>query len=191
MGQREVFKAGQHTSASELSAILRLLRESRLYNGTVLDCYASMSSLASHTCCRPDCLCNRVLIVDDEPGILFAYRKLLEQKGLVVDSCDCLCEALDYLEKHHYLAVVADMRLQGTDTVDGLDLVREVRRRQPAAGIIVASGTSDQKTRQSASELGVDHYLEKPIHPSRILDLLIQLRNTVHGEELLPAPETG
>jgi len=168
-----------------------MLQVYRLHNGTVLDCDAGMSSPASHTCCRPDCLCDRVLIVDDEPGILFAYRKLLEQKGLVVDSCDCLCEALDYLEKHHYLAVVADMRLQGTDTMDGLDLVREVRRRQPAAGIIVASGTSDQKTRQSASELGVDHYLEKPIHPSRILDLLMQLRNTVHGEELLPVPETG
>lgn len=138
-----------------------------------------MSLSSSHSCSQHGCQCNRVLIVDDEPGILFAYRKLLEQKGLVVDSCDCLCEALDYLEKHHYLAVVADMRLQGTDTVDGLDLVREVRRRQPAAGIIVASGTSDQKTRQSASELGVDHYLEKPIHPTLILDLLIQLRESL------------
>lgn len=144
-----------------------------------------MSPSASHSCCQHGCKCNRVLIVDDEPGILFAYRKLLEQKGLVVDSCDCLCEALDYLEKHHYLAVVADMRLQGTDTAEGLDLVREVRRRQPAAGIIVASGTSDQKTRQSASELGVDHYLEKPIHPTLILDLLIQLRDSLSGP--LPA----
>ncbi len=138
-----------------------------------------MSPSTSHSCCRHGCTCNRILIVDDEPGILFAYRKLLEQQGLTVDSCDCLCEALDYLEKNHYLAVVADMRLQGTDSMDGLDLVREVRRRQPAAGIIVASGTSDHKTRQSATELGVHHYLEKPVHPTLILDLLIQLRQAV------------
>ncbi|MGE0918618.1 response regulator [Trichlorobacter lovleyi] len=150
-----------------------------------------MSHSTSHTCCQHGCHCNRVLIVDDEPGILFAYRKLLEQQGMVVDSCDCLCEALEYLEKHHYLAVVADMRLQGADSRDGLDLVREVRRRQPAAGVIVASGTSDLKTRTSASELGVDHYLEKPVHPTMIMDLLIQLKNAVNGEELLPAPEAG
>ncbi|MDK9718138.1 MAG: response regulator [Trichlorobacter sp.] len=132
-----------------------------------------------------------MLIVDDEPGILFAYRKLLEQQGMTVDSCDCLCEALEYLNKHHYLAVVADMRLQGTDSADGLDLVREVRQRQPDAGVIVASGTSDQKIRQSASELGVNHYLEKPVHPALILDLLIQLRKAVSGPQLQPTLEAG
>lgn len=150
-----------------------------------------MSSSASHSCCQQGCNCHRVLVVDDEPGVLFAYRKLLEQQGLTVDSCDCLCEALEYLKKHHYLAVVADMRLQGTDTLDGLDLVREVRRRQPAAGVIVASGTSDQKIRQSASELGVHHYLEKPVHPTLILDLLIQLQKAVSGPELQPTLEAG
>jgi DNA-binding NtrC family response regulator len=139
-----------------------------------------MSPSTTHTCCQHGCHCNRVLIVDDEPGILFAYRKLLEQQGLVVDSCDCLCDALNYLEKHQYLAVVADMRLQGTDTLDGLDLVREVRRRQPAAGVIIASGTSDRKTRESASALGIEHYLEKPVHPTLVLDLLIKLRESLN-----------
>lgn len=150
-----------------------------------------MSLITSHTCCDQGCRCHRVLIVDDEPGILFAYRKLLEQQGMTVDSCDCLCEALEYLNKHHYLAVVADMRLQGTDSADGLDLVREVRQRQPDAGVIVASGTSDQKIRQSASELGVNHYLEKPVHPALILDLLIQLRKAVSGPQLQPTLEAG
>ncbi|SJZ89235.1 Response regulator receiver domain-containing protein [Trichlorobacter thiogenes] len=140
-----------------------------------------MSLSPSHACCQHGCNCNRVLIVDDEPGILFAYRKLLEQQGMIVDSCDCLCEALEYLEKHNYLAVVADMRLQGVDSRDGLDLVREVRRRQPAAGVIVASGTSDQQTRQSVSDLGIHHYLEKPVQPAVILDLLIQLRESTNG----------
>lgn len=148
-----------------------------------------MSLFTSHTCSHQGCRCHRVLIVDDEPGILFAYRKLLEQQGLIVDSCDCLCEALNYLEKHQYLAVVADMRLQGVDTVDGLDLVREVRRLQPETGVIVASGTSDRNTRQAASDLGVDHYLEKPVHPAFVLDLLIQLRDAVNGEKMLPVLE--
>lgn len=148
-----------------------------------------MSHSTSHSCCKQGCNCHRVLIVDDEPGILFAYRKLLEQQGLVVDSCDCLCEALEYLEKHRYLAVVSDMRLQGTGTADGLDLVREIRQRQPAAGVIIASGTSDRETRQTAADLGVDHYLEKPVHPTLILDLLIQLRETVNGAGLALSAE--
>lgn len=145
-----------------------------------------MASSLSNTCSRQDCrLAERVLIVDDEPSILFAYRKLLERQGLAVDSCDCLCEALQYLQKHHYLAVVADMRLQGGTVADGLVLVREVRLLQPAAGVIVASASSDEQTRQAAYQLGASHYLEKPVHPLRILELLNRLR---HAGSALTAP---
>lgn len=148
-----------------------------------------MTSVPHHTCPRQDCQCNRVLIVDDEPGILFAYRKLLEQQGIVVDSCDCVCKALNYLSQHQYLAVVADIRLQGTDSTDGLHLIREVRQQQPAAGVIVASGASDEQIRQTASELGVHHYLEKPVNPSVILELLNSLHEAVNSTDQLLVPE--
>lgn len=139
-----------------------------------------MSSNPCHTCSKPGCRINdRVLIVDDEPGILFAYRRLLEQEGLTVDSCDCLCEALDYLACNQYLAVVADMRLQGTGAPDGLVLLSEVRRQQPEAGVIVASGTSDEQLRGQVKRLGVEHYLEKPVNPARIMDLLNELRQSL------------
>lgn len=144
-----------------------------------------------HTCSRQGCHCNRVLIVDDEPGILFAYRKLLEQQGITVDSCDCLCEASDYLARHRYLAVVADIRLQGVDTTEGLDLIREVRQQQPEAGVIVASGASDEQTRKTASELGVYHYLEKPVNPGQILNLLQCLRERLSGAEPVLVLEAG
>lgn len=140
-----------------------------------------MATSALHICSCPKPDCVRVLIVDDEPGILFGYRKLLEQEGITVDSCDCLCEALEHLARHQYLAVVADMRLRGSDVTDGITLVHEIRRHQPAAGIIVATGTSDEQTRQAVAGLGVDHYLEKPVHPLRILDLLDNFRLIAKG----------
>lgn len=141
-----------------------------------------MTSNPCHTCDKAGCRINdRILIVDDEPGILFAYRRLLEQEGLTVDSCDCLCDALEHLSRHTYLAVVADMRLQKVGDPDGLELLREVRRRQPAAGLIVASGTSDEQVRGQATGLGVEHYLEKPVNPARIMDLLYKLRQSLCG----------
>lgn len=158
----------------------------------VFDSVKSMTRAPCHNCGVAGCrLHDRVLIVDDEPGILFAYRKLLEQEGISVDSCDCLCEALDYLARHRYLAVVTDMRLNGSDPADGLSLLRAVRDRQPDAQLIVASGTSDEHVRTTAAGLGVAHYLEKPINPTRIVTLLSDLRQRLRDnpESLVVCPQ--
>lgn len=158
----------------------------------VLDAVVSMPRSTCHSCGGRNCRLNdRVLIVDDEPGILFAYRRLLEQEGLTVDSCDCLCEALDYLDRHRYLAVVADMRLEGSDSADGLALLRKVRQQQPAAQIIIASGNSDEQVRGETAGLGVEHYLEKPVNPIRIVELLNRLRQAAASDPLEPVPDNG
>jgi DNA-binding NtrC family response regulator len=128
----------------------------------------------------------RVLIVDDEPAILFAYRKLIEREGMVVDACESFEEALAYIRSNHYFAVIADMRLAGSENTDGLEILRVTRNESPGTKVILSTGYGNSEIEQMAMTLGACHYFEKPVIPALILELLHKLRTAadsiIHGD---------
>jgi DNA-binding NtrC family response regulator len=114
----------------------------------------------------------RILVVDDEPAILFAYRKLIEKDGLVVDISSSLEDAIRLLGIHRYLAVIADLRLAGTDNGDGLEILRFIQQERPGTKSIMATGFGDSEIEKTARALGVSYYFKKPVQPSDILNAL-------------------
>ena len=114
----------------------------------------------------------RILVVDDEPAILFAYRKLLEKDGMTVDTSANLEDAIRHIRAHSYLAVIADMRLAGSDNRDGLEILRVIRKERPGTHTILATGFGDSEIEKLARALGVSYYFKKPVAPSDILKAL-------------------
>jgi DNA-binding NtrC family response regulator len=125
--------------------------------------------------------CNhkRILIVDDEAAILFAYRKLIEREGLLVDVCESFEAAMTHIENHSYCAVIADMRLAGSDNTDGMRILQAVKKIQPDAKVIMVTGHGNANTEKMAYDLGAAHYFEKPVQPSMILDVLRSLMGSL------------
>jgi DNA-binding NtrC family response regulator len=115
---------------------------------------------------------HRVLVLDDEPAILFAYRKIIENEGLHVDVSTCLSDAVNFIQTHRYLAVVADVRLSGSENQDGLDFLRILRTSHPATKMILATGHGTSEIRNTARSLGVEHVFVKPVQPASIIDAL-------------------
>jgi DNA-binding NtrC family response regulator len=115
---------------------------------------------------------HRVLIVDDEPAICFAYRKLLESELFGSDVCETIDDALALLNRHEYFAVISDVRFAGSDNEDGVYFVSVVRKVQPQAKVILVTGYGSDELKKTARELGASHYFEKPVMPSLILSLL-------------------
>jgi len=115
---------------------------------------------------------DRILVVDDEPAILFAYRKLIEKDGMTVDISATLEDAIRNIRAHRYLAVIADMRLAGTDNGDGLEILRVIRKERPGTKTILATGYGDSEIEKMARALGVSYYFKKPVAPSDILEAL-------------------
>ena len=124
--------------------------------------YSAEATNASH----------RVLIVDDEPAILFAYRKLIEKEGIAVDICECLDQAALHIATRTYLAVIADLRLAGSDNKDGLEVIRMIRSTQPLAKVILSTGYGSEEIEHKVRSMGITHYFEKPVRPAVIMEAL-------------------
>jgi len=114
----------------------------------------------------------RILVVDDEPAVLFAYRKLIERDGMTVDISANLEEAIRHIRARCYLAVIVDMRLAGTDNQDGLEILRIIQKERPSTKTILATGYGDGEIEKTARALGVAYYFKKPVAPADILKAL-------------------
>lgn len=122
----------------------------------------------------------RILVVDDEPAILFAYRKLIKAEGFGIDVCDGLDEALQLISSCHYFAVITDIRLSGSENTEGIELLQAVRQQQPDSKVIVVTGFGSSILEQNLRELGASYYFEKPVKPGTIISLLRALHCSAH-----------
>lgn len=127
---------------------------------------------------------HRVLIVDDEPAIRFAYSKLLESERFGYDVCDSVEAGIELLKKYAYFAVISDVRFAGSDSQEGIYLLSVVRREQPEAKVILVTGYGNDELKKIAHELGASHYFEKPVEPSLILSLLRTLHLIADDQEV-------
>ena len=126
----------------------------------------------------------RILVVDDEPAVLFAYRKLIEREGIEVDSSTSLQEAMRHVRTRHYLAVITDLRLEGTENTDGLNILHAVREYQPDAKVIKVTGYGNTEIEQMAFDLGAAHYFEKPVRPEVIMEILMPIKSSAQLRRL-------
>src|SRR5262245_42654444 len=91
----------------------------------------------------------RVLLVDDEPGLLVTTAANLELEGLEVVTALNAAEALAALARERFDVVISDIRMPG---MSGIDLYHEVQRRHPGLPMLLNTGFFDE--RQVAAALG-------------------------------------
>jgi DNA-binding NtrC family response regulator len=100
----------------------------------------------------------RVLLVEDEPALLEALRRLLDRE-YVLEIAHDVDEAVGRLDEGPFDAVLADHHLPGKS---GLDLLEVVKERHPDSARILLSG--DEAVRVTAKRRArlVDAFLLKP-----------------------------
>jgi DNA-binding NtrC family response regulator len=106
---------------------------------------------------------HRMLVVDDEPPIVFALSEYFAERGFVVDTARELGEARELVTRHCYAVVITDLRLSGTMGAEGFELIDLLRRREPRAGIVLLTGYGSPEIEREAHDRGVDVFLQKPI----------------------------
>ncbi|HEY0052130.1 MAG TPA: response regulator, partial [Caulobacteraceae bacterium] len=116
----------------------------------------------------------RVLLIEDEPAAAALLSAILEDEGLEVDQAGDLARARAMMAPPvRYGALVLDMRLPDGD---GMELVQELRDRPDtrAIPIVVVSGDPSRKGEPSVRALGVTDWMQKPVNPDRLAELVRQ-----------------
>jgi DNA-binding response OmpR family regulator len=111
-----------------------------------------------------DRVTQRILVVDDEPPILFALRDYFQAAGYQVDCAAELEEAQALIaEEASYDLVIADLRLDAFSGTAGLELIGNVRDRSAASRILLLTAYGSPEIEAEALRRGADAFLHKPI----------------------------
>jgi two-component system, OmpR family, KDP operon response regulator KdpE len=130
----------------------------------------------------------RILVVDDEPGIVRALGINLKALGYQVDAAASGEEALRKATDHRPDAVILDLGLPG---IDGIDVIRGLRV-WTNVPIIVLSVREAEREKIAALDAGADDYVTKPFGMGELLARLrAALRREVDEEAELPIVETA
>lgn len=101
----------------------------------------------------------RVLIVEDDTELCSALSTLLSQKGYTVDAVGDGRDGQNLLLSHEYDLGIFDLGLPG---IDGLSLIRTLRRQQRGLPILIITARDSVEDRVSGLDAGADDYLVKP-----------------------------
>jgi response regulator RpfG family c-di-GMP phosphodiesterase len=111
-----------------------------------------------------------VLLVDDEPNILRALRRVLRGTGWAILDAPDGPAALALLDAHPVDLVLSDMRMPG---MDGAALLHEVHRRRPEAVRMLLTGYADVRATIDAVNRGrIARYIAKPWNDDELVGAL-------------------
>jgi CheY-like chemotaxis protein len=122
---------------------------------------------------------SRVMVVDDEPALLAATRRILERhiSGLEVATHENAIAALLNVAAFRPDLIIFDIFMPG---LDGLEACRRLKAEPSTSGIqlLITSGALTDELRRQAFELGALDCLTKPFRPEDLIEAIgAELKN--------------
>ena len=110
----------------------------------------------------------RILIIEDDPHIAKLIRYNLEKAGFECLQAAAAAQAFEELERHKVRLIILDIMLPG---MDGFELCKEIKKKQPLAAIpvLMLTARSEEIDRVLGLELGADDYMVKPFSPRELV----------------------
>ena len=101
----------------------------------------------------------RLLIVDDERGIVIALKGLFTKEGYEVETAECGEQALEKVKAGLFHAIITDLSMK---KMSGLELLKQVRELDPACAVLMITAYGSQRIAVEAMKAGAEDYLPKP-----------------------------
>ena len=108
-----------------------------------------------------------ILVIDDESVICDACRLVLGEQGHAVDACLTGRSGLLAIERGSYDLILLDMKLPD---IDGMEILKIIRARTHAPGVVVMTGYSTMANALQAMKLGAIDYLAKPFTDDELVE---------------------
>jgi DNA-binding NtrC family response regulator len=107
-----------------------------------------------------------VLVVDDDPGVRYTLREILEQEGLTVEEAADGEEALARYEAAPAPLVITDLRMP---RLDGLGLLQALSGRTPVPRVVLITAHGSERDAVAAMKAGAFDYFKKPFETEELL----------------------
>lgn len=121
----------------------------------------------------------RILIVEDEPGLVLTVSDLLTAEGYEVAAATDGESGLAMATEQQFSVIILDVMLPKKT---GFDVCRELRQQGVDSAILMLTAKTQVVNRVVGLKLGADDYLAKPFDPTELLARVEALLRRVHKE---------
>jgi DNA-binding NtrC family response regulator len=116
----------------------------------------------------------KILIVDDEAGIVQEIKEFLEEEGYEAYTADTAKAGIKLIEEIHPDVIMIDVKLPDAS---GTEVLRACKEKSPKTKTIMVTGYVDQNVMDEAESIGRDTFLQKPFDLVRITEEIERLLN--------------
>src|SRR5512143_4218619 len=116
---------------------------------------------------RPARRTPRILVVDDDPGLLRLLTIRLRSQKYEVEPAENAAKALAAVARFRPARVITDVRMP---EMDGISLLRELQRRWPSLNIIMLTAHGTIPDAVKATQAGAFAFLTKPVEKEQLLE---------------------
>ncbi|MEJ2604069.1 MAG: sigma 54-interacting transcriptional regulator [Gammaproteobacteria bacterium] len=109
----------------------------------------------------------RILLVDDDPGLLRLLSIRLRAEQYDVEAVDSAHRALAVLNRFEPDVVITDLRM---DKMDGIGLLKELQERSPGLRVLIITAHGTIPDAVAATQSGAFGFLTKPVDRAELLD---------------------
>ena len=134
---------------------------------------------SQHHALSPSGVQSRIYVVDDDVGVLGGLRFLLETEGFSVRTFRSATALLSIELSDGVDCFLIDYKMPD---MNGIDLVRRLRKRGNTAAVILMTGYPDEKISERAAVAGIKRVLKKPLlEDGMIRDIYLAIEENQAG----------
>jgi DNA-binding NtrC family response regulator len=111
----------------------------------------------------------KILVVDDEQGILDLFKKVLDKEGYAVITALNGQEALKAVKEENPDLIILDIKMPGMDGIETLGGIKKIDKKAMVL-MLTAYGTLDSA--KEALKLGAHDYITKPFKLDYIKEVI-------------------
>jgi len=108
----------------------------------------------------------RILLIEDEPSLIFTLRDTLENEGYIIIVCEDGEEAVEKVQEHKPDIIILDIMLPGKN---GYEICQEIRMLKLTIPIIMLTAKNQELDKVMGLDIGADDYITKPFGVKELL----------------------
>lgn len=129
-----------------------------------------------------------LLVVDDEPAILHAFRRVFREPDVKLLTAERATDGIAIVRDQNPDVVIFDIKLPD---MSGLDAYREIRELNPKIPVIFITGHGTTETAIEATKQGAYDYLFKPLELSELRRIVASAFSIARAQRVAPLMETN